>query len=151
MKDTAIKMRACWYNQQWNIHLEGVPFIKEPEVTYRTNAKGQFRLTHYGHDIYSFGYTTFDTDERPGHGGEWSSNSMAINKEYNIQLTEIGVDGFAMAIKTDILKSILPKSMKLEMSSLFYHVLPSDDTVEPAYNEKVSFDVRLREYDFMLN
>lgn len=54
---------------------------------------GRWRLTEWsdeeGKTFYSFGIKSSGT--QPGHGGEWSSNSVAINEIFNVDITECAV------------------------------------------------------------
>lgn len=89
--------------------------LEKKDVQYKEKSDGIYRLTAYededGNKYYSFGFMCNEANQRPGHGGKWSSNSNNINKEFDIDITECAIKErhgkyqsyFAMAIaKKDI-------------------------------------------------
>lgn len=127
-----IKKRICWYNQRWNVYLSsegGYDAWSIIEILHKRNDDGEYRLTSYnveGLTIYTFGWFADDAKSRPGHGGEWSSNSTNINEVFGVNLTEIGVDGIAASIDVDVLKSLLGEEFVFVPSTFGIHILSAD-------------------------
>ena len=96
--------------------------LKRRESKYVYNAHGRIRLTRYtnGADtFYTFGITV--VDNKPGHGGEWSSHSGYINSIFGTNLLECAIKEnnnvyFAMAIDRDSLK--LPDNLTWKYSEI---------------------------------
>lgn len=137
-----VMIEAAYYNGQWNINLksEDIAIEKTNEQEQR-DERGSYRLSYYDNGIYSYGYTVDNDADKPGHGGEWSSNTARIGHVFGIDLIAIGVNGFAKAINVNTLKSWLPDGMKMSDDGLFNAVMPDGDT--PKYMEKRSFVVEL--------
>jgi len=108
-----IQKKLYWYNEQWNVYLtstEGHEGWKEIRINNITKDGGIYRLSEYAVEdlkIYSFGFLTHNRDQRPGHGGEWSSNCQRINQVFDVNITEIGMDGMSAAIDIFTLSSLL--------------------------------------------
>jgi hypothetical protein len=84
---------------------------------------GEFRLTTYetneGLKLYTYGFMATNPNERPGHGGEWSSNSTTINKVFSLNLCGIAVKaiggpypGCDMAMAVNIEDVPIPEPLK---------------------------------------
>lgn len=99
-------------------------FIEEPQ--------GKFRLTTYVSDegikLYTFGYTVYDPKQKPGHGGEWSSNSTCINEKFGVKIAGCAVKClsddcpnvlFSMACDIEWIKSIKPDCLVWEPRSVY--------------------------------
>jgi len=117
--DDMIKKRVCWFNQRWNVYLSSEGNYDQwqiKEILHKKDNGGEYRLTSYdieGLTIYTFGLFLDNPKARPGHGGEWSSNSTNINEVFNINIIEIGVDGLAAAIDINVLKDLLGETFAL--------------------------------------
>lgn len=99
----------------------------------------EIRLTSYkdGDDnlYYSFGLLTKDPIHRPGHGGEWSSNSLAINNFFQKDLRECAVRTekdqvwCAMAIARNDID--LPDNLEWRWDGLFQSIMPKHGILLP--------------------
>jgi hypothetical protein len=62
-------------------------FVEKPEQ--------RFRLTTFvdelGNKFYDYGLWYKDASQRPGHGGEWSSNPTTINRIFGVHIMECAV------------------------------------------------------------
>lgn len=123
-----MQIKLCYFNQRWNVYLyttqqgdhgkwkewlHNEHTQTKPRYDQKGNIEGEYRLRDYQHPegfpIYSFGfmYNDANSKHRPEHGGEWSSNSEAINKEFGIDLIEIAFDQISVAVPFDWLKKLL--------------------------------------------
>lgn len=105
-----MKLRINFYNGYENFGLEEIQVTGEVSTkTLRAN-KGTWRLTTYSTDagvnVYSYGFLTDDLNERPGHGGEWSSRCEIINQVFDVNLMECSVNSWAVSIDVDDLLRI---------------------------------------------
>lgn len=83
-----------------------VKSLKQLSETLVKTSTGVARLTRYtsnkGVEFYSFGVLSSDIGNRPGHGGEWSSNAEFINKVFGVDLISCVVEDaegkYAMAV-----------------------------------------------------
>ncbi len=108
-------LKLCYFNQHWNIYFysEGISYndwLKEPELQTITEDRGEYRLRKYKHPeipIHSFGFMANEGEYKPGHGGEWSSNSVAINNVFKTNLLEVDVDQISVAVPIDWLKKVM--------------------------------------------
>jgi hypothetical protein len=104
LKLIIMKLKIDFFNGHENFTLVNVNLTGEDATkTLRDEErKGTWRLTtHYtdaGVNIYSFGFLTDDLNSRPDHGGEWSSRCEIINKVFNENLTECGVNSWAASV-----------------------------------------------------
>ncbi|MHA2180093.1 MAG: hypothetical protein ACXAAH_01580 [Promethearchaeota archaeon] len=110
----------------------------------RGNENGLYRLTTYedvvtGTKFYSFGYLTADAADRPGHRGEWSSNSTMINEIFGVKITECAVkemnDNIFISMAHDIshLEEIIPEDFEVRTDKTVpthYSAYPKPDKVE---------------------
>lgn len=115
-----MQIRLCYFNEHWNIYLYSTDHTKYGEynlwsdnvheITKRIE-NGEFRLRDYIHPqgipVYTFGLMLDNPKERPGHGGEWSSNSRSILMIFNINLLEVALDGIAVAVPIQWIKDVL--------------------------------------------
>src|SRR5262245_29048425 len=110
-----MKIKLCYFNQHWNVYFytEGGcgSWLDNPETqTKQDGDRGEYRLRKYNHPeipIYSFELWLNDASHRPGHGGEWSSNSMSINRAFGTNLLEVAVDQISVAVPVLWLKAVL--------------------------------------------
>lgn len=105
-----MKLRINFYNGYENFGLEEIKVTGEVLTkTLRAN-KGTWRLTTYSTDagvnVYSYGFLTDDLNERPGHGGEWSSRCDIINQVFDVNLTECSVNSWSASIDVEDLLRI---------------------------------------------
>ena len=138
MEDVIAKL--CYFNQTFNLYLykaQGVDWIKRDEQLIEDTfscGKGVLRLTSYyfdGHTFYSYGLYYNDRNQRPGHGGEWSSNSMFINERFNTDMFECSLNGIACAIsRKDIFRYIDKHVFELQPSSMKdYYIIKSETII----------------------
>lgn len=131
-----MQIQLSYYNQHWNIYIysktkETVGAYNEWLGKHTTETKplkegdkeiGEVRLRTYTHPnipLYSYGLMLNEPKQRPGHGGEWSSNSRTINQFFGTNLIEAAVDGIAMAVPVDWIKEILGDKVKWETHDIF--------------------------------
>lgn len=134
--------RGYWqlFNQHGNLYLYGPDkkFSMEQKVS---NDHGTFRLTTYlagDLEIFTFGFYASDPKERPGHGGEWSSNSHAIRQVFGEDLKEIAYNGLACAIRIEDAKELAPQGVTYKgMSDIGFHEFSMNDSV---YMEKIDLN-----------
>jgi hypothetical protein len=99
-----MKLKIDFFNGHENFRLENLNLTGEVAIkTLRDEDRGgTWRLTtHYtdgGVNVYSFGFLTDDLNERPGHGGEWSSRCEIINKVFDENLTECAINSWAASV-----------------------------------------------------
>jgi hypothetical protein len=115
-----MQIKLCYFNQHWNVYLyteEGYEgWIRKMHQAVIPNEEGEYRLRKYDCSeapIFSFGYMYNEENahKRPGHGGEWSSNSMTINKVFGTNLIEVAIDQMSVAVPLDWLKKLLGKKV----------------------------------------
>lgn len=121
-----MQVKLCYYNQHWNIYLyttEGyTKWLENYDQSTIKIDSGEFNLRVYNHPeipIHSFGFMASNPKERPGHGGEWSSNSGQINKVFGTNLYEVAVDQISVAVPMDWLKTILGARVTWEPNSIW--------------------------------
>lgn len=109
-----MQIKLCYFNQHWNIYLYTKggydSWINDVETTTITDNRGEYRLRKYNQGtipLYAFGFMAKEPKERPGHGGEWSSNSTQINKVFGTDLYEVAVDQISAAVPLEWLKEQL--------------------------------------------
>lgn len=139
------EFKGVWinYNDRANLHLFG------PEVDWRTGdektierSNGDvFRLTAHkagSLTVYTFGLMCKDPKERPGHGGEWSSNSDTINEMFGVDIRECGYNGISCAIDINDMKAFAPAGVYYAgLSQLGFHEFKMDQTKRM---EKIDLD-----------
>jgi hypothetical protein len=114
-------------NDSYELYALVAPLEKVSEQ-FKEVPTGIARLTIYqseGVNFYSFGLNTFDN--KPGHGGEWSSNSRYINEVFGTDIIECAVrethsscsSYTAMACDKSFLKSVTPKTLEFRNGSLY--------------------------------
>jgi hypothetical protein len=97
-------------NEEVNYSIEGV-YFDHSLTTVKTIIDGHrtWRLSKHvtveGITFHSFGIT--DPINPPGHGGEWSSNTDAINMMFDTNLVECCVDSWACAIEEEELSILI--------------------------------------------
>jgi hypothetical protein len=100
------------YNMEENVsitlHEEGYNFM--PKMT-QSMPMGAGEDLHYGIDtdtgLVSFGIWMHDEDERPGHGGYWSSRAGVVGPKLGLQLVNIAINRMSVHITVDALEEIL--------------------------------------------
>jgi len=109
-----MELRLCYFNGYWNPYFytkDGNYKFETEHEEYKDVSGGKMRLTKYKHDeipcLYSFGLTIDDPKHKPGHGGEWSSNSYEVNKLFNTDLKEVVVNQMSVAVSLEWLKELL--------------------------------------------
>jgi hypothetical protein len=114
-------------NDSYELYALVAPLEKVSEQ-FKEVPTGIARLTTYqseGVNFYSFGLNAFDN--KPGHGGEWSSNSGYINEVFGTDIIECAVretnspysSYTAMACDKSFLKSVTPKTLEFRNGSLY--------------------------------
>lgn len=137
-----MQIKLCYFNQHWNIYFytEGGydSWMNDPEQKVITDETGEYRLRTYQHPvipIYSFGYMYNEENKsrRPGHQGEWSSNSTAINPVFGVNLYEVGVDNISVAVPMDWLKAVLGDQVVWEKHPIYREWIKEVKGVNPDY------------------
>ena len=102
--------KTCYFNSVFNVYFNIRQYSwnewKKIEEQKKTVNGGTFRLTKYQLEdvvFYTFGFMTDDINQRPGHGGEWSSNEDSIKNHFGIELLGIGLDNMAVSVTYDVL------------------------------------------------
>jgi len=128
-----MKTTLCYFNQKYNLYLNDdnivLNSLDSTEFTARISNKADFgdkmkhgilRLTIYQYKslfFYSFGIFYDEEQDRPGHNGEWSSNSDYIYLMTGIRLFETSLNRFSVAIPQDkVLDLINDDIFYLEMN-----------------------------------
>lgn len=101
-----MKAKTCYFNQAFNCYIEtGTDSSYNDWVQIEEKKKGIqngiLRLTKYQYnelEFYTFGYWCLNPKERPGHGGEWSSNPDTIRQHFGIDLLNVGLDHISVAM-----------------------------------------------------
>ena len=107
-------------NGDFELEASDVIIVNVKEVK-NGNEDRMYRLTTYrdaitGTNFYSFGVYT--PDNKPGHGGEWSSNAKHINTIFNTDITECTVQNrgetirYAMACEADFVRQHIPDCLE---------------------------------------
>ncbi len=105
-----MRIFLCFFNGHWNIYFYGKEIdFKDFTLETRGNQRGQFRLRTYNTEapIYGFGFWCDNPKERPGHGGEWSSNSDTINSQFGTNLKELAYNQMSMAAPLPWIKEMI--------------------------------------------
>lgn len=132
-----MEIRLCYFNQHWNIYLYTTTheeygaydtWINNCEEKTIQVDTGEYRLRKYSHPaipIHSFGfmYDEAHANQRPGHRGEWSSNSTAINRMFNTTLLEVAVDQISVAVPIEWLKELLGDRVIWETHDIYGHII----------------------------
>ncbi len=140
-----MQVKLCYFNEHWNIYLysehEHTGWLNSTFTvqTVPTENEGEYRLRTYTHPeiplLCSFGfmYNEANKDDRPGHGGEWSSNSMAINKIFGTDLYEVGLDGIGVAISVKWFKHLLGDKLQWQDDDIYGCIITDVKGVENKY------------------
>lgn len=106
-----MKLKIDFFNGYENFKLENINVTGEvsTKTLYDDSSDGQWRLTTYSTDaginVYSFGFLPDDVNERPDHGGEWSSRCDIINQVFDVNLTECAINSWAASVEVkDLLR-----------------------------------------------
>lgn len=106
-----MQIKMCYINQHWYVYLYVNDVFNAHEVKTVRNDRGVYRLSKFSHDeipeAYNFGFMADNPQERPGHGGEWSSNSNAINQAFGTNIWEIAVNNVSISVPFDWLVKLL--------------------------------------------
>jgi hypothetical protein len=106
-----MQIKLCYINQHWNIYLYIDGQFQEGETKTSRNEKGVYRLTKYSHpeipEAYSFGFMADNPRERPGHGGEWSSNESTIGDVFDINIWGIAVNHVHLGVPFEWIVKLL--------------------------------------------
>lgn len=121
-----MKVKLCYFNNHWNVYLFSNTDFDWKDKTLKTskNERGEFRLREYKHPeitVFSFGFMCHNPVERPGHGGEWSSNSKAINEVFGTDLIEVALDNVSCAVSLKWLKELLGDKVIWEPDDIYGH------------------------------
>ena len=118
--------KGCWinFNDRANLYLYG-PMVELVETRTVDAWDGQYRLRKYlagDLEVFTFGFMATDPRKRPGHGGEWSSNSEQINQVFGVNLRECAYNQIACAIKIEDMKDFAPSNVTYEgLNSMGFH------------------------------
>jgi hypothetical protein len=132
-----MQVKLCYFNQHWNIYLYtgtnkgfyDAPWIniKPTEQVIVRGDEGEYRLRTYSHPdipvLCSFGFWYYDEKRRPGHGGEWSSNSRVINEVFGTDLYEVALDQISMAVSLKWLKEVLGDKVVWEPDDIWGSII----------------------------
>jgi len=113
-----IKINFKYFNDKFNLYFEGEDIPQKENERFIFEENGRYRLTKWANrrmPIYSFGYLTDCMESRPGHRGEWSSNSSQINKKFNTDLIEIAYNGWSCATSKTWLKELLGNKVEWDI------------------------------------
>lgn len=119
-----MKTKLCWFNQQWNIYLSSEKgercWNKLDDIFRHINSdSGIFRLTMYEVEtyiFYTYGLIMDNVEDRPGHGGEWSSRCAIINPIFGINTTEVFLDGISVAVDVEVLRELIGANFIIKSS-----------------------------------
>jgi|688.fasta_scaffold17891_19 hypothetical protein len=126
-----MQIKFCYFNQHWNIYLYSgdgnnslnPKWLDNKETITKDEDGGIYRLTKYEHPegipVHTFGFLTHNVKHRPGHGGEWSSNSTAVNKVFNVDIYEIALDQISVAVPMVWLKELLGDKVVWEPDTVY--------------------------------
>ena len=137
-------------NENYEIHMT-VDHYEKVDEQFVEEPQGKFRLTTYktnsGITLYTFGYTKYNKNQKPDHGGEWSSNSTCINEKFGVKIIECAVKSIkgdypnclmAMACDIEWAKSVMPKVLEWRVESVYTDgsmYQPKNATVLPRGND----------------
>lgn len=123
-------IKLCYYNGHWNVYIYTKggyeSWIKNPDQIIKKGEYGEFRFRTYNYDeipIHGFGFMHDDPQRRPGHGGEWSSNSESINPIFGVDVMEVAVDQIGVAVPRKWLKEQLGGNVTWEVLSCYGEVI----------------------------
>lgn len=122
-----MKLKFTRINDYFELYADIEPLVKVSEQ-FNEVETGVARLTTYqseGVNFYSFGLNTHEN--KPGHGGEWSSNSHYINEVFGVDIVECAIresnshytSYTAMACEKAFLKSVTPKTLEYRNGRLY--------------------------------
>lgn len=125
-----MKIKLVYFNEIWNVYLYTDNrnwMFQTPELlTIKDEIEGhegEYRVRKYAHPeipIHTFGWMADNPKQRPGHGGEWSSNSITINKIFKTNLIEIAVDQLSCSVPITWLKELLGNKVQWETCPYYY-------------------------------
>jgi len=129
-----MQVKLCYFNQHWNIYLYTTDDSKYGEYDLWSNNPsiktinadhGEYRLRQYLHPagipVFSYGLFAHDPKQRPGHGGEWSSNTNTINRVFSTTLLEAALDSIAVAFPITWLKDLLGDQVTWDTHDIYGH------------------------------
>jgi hypothetical protein len=124
-------------------------WCKNPELTTARRDEGthtgEYRLRKYEHPeipVYDFGFWTDEPKLRPGHGGEWSSNSEAINKVFGTNLLEIALDQLSVAAPIDWIKEKIGDAVVWEEADIWGHIITEVKGVEKSDSKWIEIPLK---------
>jgi len=150
-----MKIKLCWFNQHWNVYLysdDSLWIGNRTEKIIRDETpghEGEYRLREYKHaeiPIFTFGFFADDAKQRPGHGGEWSSNSPVINRVFGTTLREIAVDQMSVAVPIEWLKELLGDNVEWGASMWspnYLEIKSAKDYPNPEYDQWIEIIPKL--------
>ena len=143
-----MKVKLCYYNQHWNIYLysedQNLKWWENRTLKTVQDNRGEFRLREHKHPeipVFTFGFMCNNPKERPGHGGEWSSNSTAINKVFGTDLIEIALDQLACSVSIKWIKELLGDKVKWSTDSIYGHMITEVIGHENTYHAWREIDI----------
>ena len=124
-------LKLCYFNNHWNIYFYSSDankdsWIGNSELTTKDDEKGQYRLRQHLHPeipVYSFGFMANNPKYRPGHGGEWSSNSRQILNIFGEDLLEIALDQISCAAPISWLKQVMGDKVIWKEHHIYGHII----------------------------
>lgn len=141
LKTKIMQIKACYYNQHWNIYL----FVKDEEKWWEKstatvkpapieNGEGEIRLRKHTHTeipcLYTFGIYYNERGKRPGHGGEWSSNPKFINSTFGLDLMDTSINNISCAVSRKWLKEQIGDDVKWEKDDIYEEYITEIKNVE---------------------
>lgn len=106
-----MKLKIDFYNGYENFALENINVTGEVSIKtlHDDRRGGKWRLTTHSTDagvnVYSFGFLPDDVNDRPGHGGEWSSRCEIINQIFDVNLIQCVINSWAASVEVkDLLR-----------------------------------------------
>jgi len=114
-------------NDHYQLYALTEPLVQVSHL-FKKVKTGVARLTTYqseGVNFYTFGLNAFEN--KPDHGGEWSSNSDYINEVFGTDIIECAVQEntspylsySAMACEKSFIKSVAPKTLEYRSGKLY--------------------------------
>lgn len=150
-----MQIKLCWFNQHWNVYLYTIGGydswnVKNTKIIRdeRPEHAGEYRLREYDCveiPIFSFGFMADDKHHRPGHGGEWSSNSSNINKIFGTNIIEVAVDQVSVAVPIEWLKELLGDNVEWghTWSQDYLEILKVKNHPNPKYTQWIELTPKL--------
>lgn len=122
-----MQIKLCYINQHWYVYIY-VSDNEAKEVETKTtrhdnNDRGIYRLTKYTHpevpEFYSFGFMADNPKERPGHGGEWSSNEGNINKVFGVNIWGVAINQMSLSVPFEWLVKLLGEDVDWQDDDIY--------------------------------